>query len=201
MSGATTRMARHEAIEIAKRFVALIEDCTQRLVVAGSIRRRLALVGDIEIVAAPKLIATDQADMFGNPVGNGLVDLLHDRLERLVEEGRIQKRTRSDGRTFWGPAAKFLTFDGAPIDLFTPDADRFAWILAIRTGPADFSNALVTPVGVKTHTGRRGLLPEIYKSREGWLTWRTSGERIKTTDERRLFEILGIAWKEPWERS
>ena len=195
-----TRIPRAEAVEIANRFIGLLEGAYERLEIAGSIRRRLPTVGDLEIVAVPRLIVTEERDMFGEVIGSEPVDLLAARMTLLLDKGRVQQRARSDGKFFWGPSAKYLTFEGASIDLFTPEADRFAWILALRTGPADFSNALVTHQGMRTRTGRKGLLPDIYRSRDGWLTWRTSGERIVTREEKRLFEILSLPWQEPWER-
>jgi hypothetical protein len=50
-----TRMHRTEAVEIAKAFVAELEGTYEQLIVAGSLRRRLAYVGDIEVVAVPKI--------------------------------------------------------------------------------------------------------------------------------------------------
>lgn len=204
MSAATadTRMARSEAIEIAKAFVAELEGTYDQLIVAGSLRRRLARIGDIEVCAVPKIETRVKVTpgLFGDTEEALQVDLLGERMEHLLDAGTVQKRPRSDGKMFWGPSAKYLMFGGAPVDLFTPCAERFGWILAIRTGPWKWSNALVTHVGKKTREGRNGLLPTIYQSADGWLTYKTSGERIVTPDERTVFELLKLRWLEPWER-
>ena len=96
---------------------------------------------------------------------------------------------------------KLLTYNDTPIDLFMPERARFGWILAIRTGPAAFSNALVTPRGATTKSGRRGLLPERYAARDGWLVERLSGQRIETPDESDVFRLLELEYREPWERA
>lgn len=213
MSAATadTRMARPEAIAIAKAFVAEIEPYCDQLVVAGSLRRRLARIGDVEVVAVPKVEPTETTipDLFGGQVHHGEVDLLDATMTMLLDKGRVQKRLDANGSPRWGPTLKYLTYRGAPVDLFTPCAERFGWILMLRTGPAAFSRQLVVPRGkipgeAKTNTrtkdGRWGLLPVHIVPRDGWLTYRTSGERIPTPDEKSVFDLFGLPYQEPWSR-
>lgn len=200
MSSTVTRLPAHEAEAIAKRFIRRIEDACLQVEIAGSLRRLLPDVGDIEIVAVPRVESVPSLDMFGEVTQVGEVDFLGVHLAALLDSGLIQKRPRSDGKTFWGPKAKYLTFDGTPIDLFTPSAERWGLILAIRTGPWQFSNALVTPRSQKTREGRRGLLPDHLRVQDGWLTERMSGRRIETPEERDVFELLKLRWIEPEHR-
>lgn len=210
MSGAAAmRMHRPEAVAVARAFVDEIERYTEQLVVAGSLRRKLAWIGDIEVVAVPKLdtVSVTTPDLFGGTTRDETVDLLDAHLTMLLDKGRVQKRPRSDGQTFWGPTAKYLTYQDVPIDLFTPNAERFGWILMLRTGPAEFSRQLVVPKRLdngkagRTKDRRPGLLPPHIKPHEGWLTYRTSGERIETPDEKSVFDLFGLAYQEPWERT
>lgn len=191
---------------VAKRFVELIAPYCHQVVIAGSLRRRLPTVGDIEVVATP-IVEQRTAGLFGDVIVEE--DRLGAYLECLLIGGDIQKRPRADGKTFWGPKAKYLTFEGIPVDLFTPDAARFGIILVIRTGPAQFSHRLVATkdqsVVVGKHANgheirRPGLLPEMYRVQDGWLTRRVSGEKIATPDEQTVFELLGIEYAEPWNR-
>jgi hypothetical protein len=204
---------------IAKQFVELIAPYCHQVVIAGSLRRRLPTVADVEIVAVPK-VEDCSAGMFEEMAAP--TDLLDRALEGLLLAGAVEKRPRADGATFWGPRAKYLTFEGMPVDLFatvndwrkpkavpTSEPERFGIILVIRTGPAAFSHRLVTPkdqtvvVGHKAngHEIRRpGLLPTMYRQHEGWLTSRVSGERIATPDEETVFKLLGIEYAEPWLR-
>ena len=73
--------------------------------------------------------------------------------------------------------------------------------MLLRTGPAAFSRQLVVERGRKTKDGRPGLLPPLIVPRDGWLTWRVSGERIETRDERTVFDLFKMAYLEPWERT
>lgn len=219
MSGSKLRIPSREAAGVAKRFLSLIEDSCDRIVLAGSLRRRLPTVGDVEIVALPK-IGARATDMFADVTAP--VDLLHERLDQLLAEAIVEKRPRSDGAVFWGPRAKYLTFEGVPFDLFSvvndwrgtkepvrAEPDRFGIILMIRTGPAGYSHRLVTPkdqqaVVGKTSNGqlirKPGLLPTHMRQAEGWLTYRTSGERIPTPEESDVFNLLGLEYVEPWMR-
>ena len=198
MSATQVRMARPEAVRIARAFVDRIDDCCETLVVAGSLRRRLAWVGDVEIVAVPKLEPVT-LDLLGEEIQ--YLDRLDGRLFALLEDGVVEQRLDRHGAPRWGPALKYLTFQDVPIDLFSPSAERAGWILLLRTGPAAFSRQLVVERGRRTKDGRPGLLPSTVLPRDGWLTWRVSGERIPTLTERDAFDALGLPHTDPWERT
>jgi len=200
MPATDTRMLRPEAIEIARAFVAEIEDCCDRLIVAGSLRRRLALIGDIEVVCTPKVETIPRYDVFGNITQQSHYDLLDAHMAALLEQGTVSRRLDRNGSPRWGPTLKFLTFLGARVDLFCPNIERFGWILLLRTGPAAFSRQLVVERGRKTKDGRPGLLPPTLAPRDGYLTRRVSGERIETPDEQTVFELFGLDYLEPQER-
>lgn len=202
MSGADTRIPRPEAVAAAKRFVDLLDGTYSQLVVAGSLRRRLALIGDVEVVAVPRVesVESEDVDLFGTRRPAEDVDLLDRRMQMLLEEGTVSKRLDSAGSPRWGPMVKFALFEGVRVDLFTPSEDRFGWILLLRTGSAMFSRQLVVPKGKQTRDGRPGLLPRHLQPRDGYLTYRTSGERIPTPTEREVFDLFGLPVREPWER-
>jgi|SRR5215831_6982237 len=198
MSATETRIARPEAIAAAKAFVDALNGTYEDLVVAGSLRRRLAYVGDVEIVAAPKLERVESG-LFGDDIQT--VDRLHARMHALLDADEVEQRLDRNGLSRWGPTLKLVRFHGVNVDLFTPDRERFGWIVLLRTGPAAFSRQLVVRRGEKTKDGRPGLLPGRLLPRDGWLTWRVSGEKIPTPTERHAFEALGLAYIEPWQRS
>lgn len=223
MSGGQ-RVPAAEAAPIARRFVDLIKPYCDQLIVAGSLRRRLPTVADVEICVVPRIesVGVTVTDLFGETTTIEQRDTLHGFLDQCLEANVVQKRPRADGATFWGPRAKYLTYDGLPFDVFSavndwrkPDAvptaepDRFGIMLTIRTGPADYSHRLVTPRDQKCEVKklgngrpvmRPGLLPEIYRVADGWLTYRTSAERIPTPTEESVYELLGLDWVEPWQR-
>lgn len=214
MSATITRMDRATAIAIAKAFVDEIEPYTTQLIVAGSLRRRLAMVGDIEVVAVPKIemVETEIPDLFGGQTHTGTVDLVDATMTMLLDRGRVERRHKSDGSLMgWGPRSKYVTFNGARVDLFCAvsdgekeparaEPDRFGWILMLRTGPYKFSKQLVVPKGKRTNDGRPGLMPPHLVAEGGWLRYRTSRETIPTPDERAVFELFGLPYSEPWGR-
>jgi DNA polymerase/3'-5' exonuclease PolX len=191
------RMFRTEAVAIAKAFVAEIEDCCDQLIVGGSLRRRLAMIGDVEVVCVPK-VETVTGGLFGDESTD--IDRLDARMTHLLDNGEVTKRLDKNGVPRWGPTLRYVTFQGARVDLFSPCAERFGWILLLRTGPAAFSRQLVMPRGRQTRDGRPGLLPPLIVPRDGWLTWRVSGERIGTPDEESVFELFKLSYLEPWAR-
>jgi DNA polymerase/3'-5' exonuclease PolX len=197
-AAAEARMFRPDAVEIARAFIDRIDDACDRLVVAGSLRRRLAMIGDIEIVAVPK-IERVMTGLLGDIETE--VDRLGARLNELLEDGDVSKRLDRNGAPRWGPTLKYLTYRDARIDLFCPDRERFGWILALRTGPAAFSRQLVVRPDRRTRDGRPGLLPPTLAPADGWLTDRMSGRRIETPEEADVFRLFGLPYREPWERS
>ena len=123
-------MFRPEAVAVARAFVDLVDDCCEQLTVAGSLRRRLARIGDVEIVAVPKLERVS-GGLFADDISE--VDLLHARLEGLLDNGVVQQRLDVHDRPRWGPTLKFLTYSSTRVDLFCPSAERYGWILLLRT--------------------------------------------------------------------
>lgn len=201
MSGATaTRVPIAQALPIARAFVLDIAPYCERVEIAGSIRRGATMVGDIEIVAVPKMETVEHVDMFGETVSSQAVDLLDLHVTAMAGFNRVAKRPLSDGSTRFGPSLKYLIYQGMPLDLFSPAAERFGWILLLRTGPAEFSRQLVVERGSKTKDRRPGLLPSRLKPVDGWLTERVSGRRLWTPDEQAVFYAFGLPYREPTER-
>jgi DNA polymerase/3'-5' exonuclease PolX len=203
-----TQIERPRAIRVARQLVDLIEDTTDQLVVAGSLRRRLALVSDIEIVAVPKreTVELPLTELFSDEQRAEAVDLLNLRMTRLLADNVVTQRLDVNGTPRWGPTLKYLWFDGdgcGPVrfDLFAPSAERLGWILMLRTGPAAFSRQLVVERGKKTRDGRPGLLPLHLLPRGGWLTERASAYQIATRTERDVFDLFKLRYREPWERT
>lgn len=199
MSATETRMPLAEAEAIAMRFCQEIGPYCERMMIAGSIRRARPEVGDIEIVAVPKVETLEARDMFDLVIGSERVDMLDVHLTMQLDRGVVQKR-ETNGLKAWGQRYKRLSFEGAPIDLFCCDSARYGLILAIRTGPAAYAHQFVTQVGHTTNDGRLGRLPAHLKVADGWLTYRVSGQRIETPEERDFFREIGVPYVEPWNR-
>ena len=153
--------------EVAQELLPTFEPHCQRLMIAGSVRRRRPLVKELEIVYVPNV---DREGMYGQYE----VDALAQHLE-----GRF----RAEDRIKWGPHYKqaWVGGDQTPylkLDLFRAEPETFGLILALRTGPGAFSRGLVTP------KPRGGYLREGHKVDNGRL-WR----EVNWQDERDLAHL------------
>lgn len=146
-----TRLNLGAAQRLAERIRGALASACTRIEVAGSVRRRKAIVGDIEVLAMPLM----QAGLFGQPARS----LLSDRLAELVMAGRLLRPVLAGGLHRAYPIASrpevkldLYIVPGEPVEA----ADTWGMQLAVRTGPADFSRRLVT---YATRPGEGGLLP------------------------------------------
>src|SRR5215813_8438422 len=147
------RVPLGHAAELAGEVVDLLRDTTERIEVAGSIRRRRPDVGDIEVVCVPRVeTETRVVDLFGAEESED-VDRLHARCVGLVSAGTLETRPDKNGRVAFGPKYKRLAYQGFPLDLFSTTADQWGVICLLRTGSAEFNQQLV-----------------LKQSQGGWLT-------------------------------
>lgn len=177
---------RSEMLPRAEELVERFRPWCERIEIAGSIRRKKSFVKDIEIVAVPNI----PKDLFGD-VDTSLDHELTTFIDEERRKGRLSPRLRDDGHKIgWGPKFKaMLTEDGIPIDLFmvVPPA-QWGAVFAIRTGPGDYSQYLVTSCK------EMGL-----KCNEGAL-WRKDGSLYPTPEEEDFFRGCGIEWIPPEKR-
>lgn len=168
-----TKIPLELAERIARKYSDMLAPYCERIEIAGSIRRRKAEVGDIEIVAKP----LSTFDLFGSPNG------YHDLTLPLpaVKNGQRYKQ--------------YILPEGINLDLFIvlPPA-QWGVIFALRTGGAEFSKKLVTQ--------RRygGYLPSNCFVKDGVIHLIT-GETISTPEESDFFNLCGLGWIQPEERN
>jgi DNA polymerase/3'-5' exonuclease PolX len=188
---AGTRIPLVEAVQIADALVALLAPACERLVVAGSIRRGKADIGDIDLVCEPK-IERESGGLFGDQLTDR--DLLHDLATRLAEQGELERRYDKNGRPTWGTSLKRAVYRGLAVDLqAVPDPTTWgAWVL-IRTGPASFNKAIVTP----RYQG--GLLPSGFEWKDSFRLHRYGGV-LPTPTEESIFEAIGLPYVTPQDR-
>jgi DNA polymerase/3'-5' exonuclease PolX len=190
---AKVRRPLEEMYPLAQRLVA--ELVVQRAVcvraaIAGSLRRRRPDVGDIEIVAIPRIgerqVPIGEGDLFlrGVQAEVKLYNALWQHLDDEAEAGRVRYSKRGD-------KYRQFAFEGVQVDLFTAEPGNWGWIYLIRTGSADFSHRVASALN------RRG-----YTSAEGYIRPKspTTGDRIETPEEADVFGLAGMAWVDPERR-
>jgi hypothetical protein len=127
------KFPRGAAIEVARTMVQFLSPWCERLIVAGSLRRRKQTVGDIEILYIPKFTCVPDG-LFDQKQIN-LVDV---QLSHLLSFGTITKRTTILGSETWGPRNKLArhTSSQIPVDFFQATSSNWFNYLVCRTGSA-----------------------------------------------------------------
>ncbi len=187
---------RAAALNVARELVKALEPVCSRILVAGSLRRRKAEVGDVEILYIPIVLPmADPADLFGKTIATNAADAV---LKKLLDAGAIAKRPNAIGGTSWGAQNKLALHcaSGIPVDLFAATNENWWNLVVSRTGGAASNIAICQAAiesGWKWNPYGEGFSrpnPE----RPGWLLIK------EMHSEREVFEFIGLEWLEPWER-
>lgn len=179
MSKAEIKMSYAYALDLAQALEARLVPYCERTLIAGSIRRHKAEIGDIELVVLPKVEA--EFDMFGDRIGER--SMLDDLLATL---GPLHYTKN-------GPRFKQFTWEGAPVDLFIATPDTWGCVATIRTGSSDFSHWLVSP------RKYGGGCPSHLKFAEGRIM--DGALALPTPEEADVFAVLDLPWIEIADRS
>lgn len=180
-----TKLKLAQALPLAEKIKAVLSPACERIEVAGSVRRRKKTVGDIEIVAIPKLIPDTEAQLslFGEPPK--LVSALDMLLERLTRDKPNFTRGDKNGESQKQFYVNFGPEDGSGImlEVWITTPEQWGYIFALRTGPAEFNKAWVT------QQSKGGLLPNRASFRNGWLY--KDGRATNTLEESDVFDLIG----------
>lgn len=185
-----TKFPRAVALAVAKELCDALKPVTERLIVAGSLRRRKAEVGDVEILFVPRT-ETVPDGLFDTKV-ESLVDRV---LERLVGAGVLARRKNVNGSEMWGAKNKLALHapSGVPVDLFVATEANWWNYLVCRTGPGE-SNIAICNAAIA-----RGWKWNPYGAGFSRAVGLGTEERAMGS-EREVFEFVGLPWREPWER-
>jgi DNA polymerase/3'-5' exonuclease PolX len=192
---------------IAEGLLAELAPACLRAEIAGSIRRESVAVKDIELVVIPRMReevpVPAQPDLWAPPPPAVRVSCLWERIEE-VSEGHQRIVPIKPGVPSIEPDPRWaekrlagsryfklrLPSAGVNVDLFMATAENWGLILAIRTGSALFSQALVTRW---TEVSRGG------HSRGGRLL-DARGLPVPAPEERDVFAACQLVWVPPRER-
>jgi len=152
------------ATMVADHLVGHLTPYCKRIQVAGSIRRRRPMVGDIELLCIPDVVSL--RNLLGEVTEQ--LDTLDQGIKRLIEAGFLAYRlSQAGGRLSYGPKNKFLVHvpSGMPVDVFTANERNWGMALFVRTGPADWNKRAMSrfqQLGLRGHayggiTGPGGL--------------------------------------------
>ena len=172
MSGAQ-KITRERALKTADLLVALLSPHCQRVEIAGSLRRGKFEVGDIELVAMPKLV---EVGLWGDL---GLDIQFFSKA--MAGQSIVAKKN--------GQFYKQFEFEGTPVDLFIATPEKWGCVYLIRTGSADFVHRMVTP---RRHGG---WCPSNFRFQDGRL-WEGQ-DLLDTPEEEDVFLALGRKFVEP----
>jgi DNA polymerase/3'-5' exonuclease PolX len=189
------RLPLADAARVAQEIYGQLAPSCVRLGVAGSVRREKADVGDIEFVAIPRY-REEPASLWGD---TAQVSVLSETLAML--EGERPERTHSAMLERLSGGDRYVKLrhlaSGMQVDLFLTTAEQWGLILLIRTGPADYSQWLVT---YARHRGFHVIGGRLHRGLG------TPGREdctcpvIPTPSEESVYTALGLPWIEPSER-
>jgi len=196
-------MKRAMALSIAQNLVEEISPVCDRIQIAGSLRREKHEVKDIEIVAIPAMGETHVIDMFGNILESKKCSTLDTLLDfNLGQEAFAWEKDEELKR--WGPRYKRLRHreTGICCDLFFTTERGWGGCLAIRTGPWDFSRALVTLARRQgKHVADGYLIHHHPKPKCGCSKGAGCPLIVPTPEEADFFAEIDLPWIEPVERA
>lgn len=182
-----TKHPRFAALQLARELVRELEPRCERLMVAGSLRRRKLEVGDVELLYIPKF-REERAGLFDTEQVNE-ADLV---LERLLNAGVLGKRLNARGSESWGQSNKLAVHraSGIPVDLFQARPANWWNLVVFRTGSA-MMNTRICMAAIQ-----QGWKWQPYG--EGFLD--REGNTVPVTCESDVFHLVGLPWLEAWER-
>ncbi|ODU24145.1 MAG: hypothetical protein ABS95_02225 [Verrucomicrobia bacterium SCN 57-15] len=171
----------------------LVRLVTERVIVAGSLRRRKKEVGDIEILYIPKKHYqhdVEASDLFQSRAR--VRNLTDHSIVEMIKSGLIRPRENVLGRTTWGDKNKLAVHvaSGIPVDLFATTESAWFNYLVCRTGSAENNiriSAAAQAKGWSWHPYALGFTNE-------------RGNLVRVESEEDVFRLVGLPYLQPWER-
>ncbi len=165
-------MELQKAAQLAGELIEFLKPYCERIELAGSTRRKKAIVHDIEIIALPGNLNT-----LKNKLGMHLLKMSSSRSKN----------------PFIKAGDKYIQFKykGEQVDMFIADEDNWGLIYLIRTGSAAFSTHMLASWKKASGGGY---------SENGYLHTK-EGRRVVTKEEIDVFNLCRMDFLEPEFRS
>lgn len=180
-----TKWPFEQAALLAECIVHDLRPHCERIVVAGSIRRRCPKVSDIEILYIPRYAERRKPDDLLEMETYSLADEI---IDGWVKLGRLHRRLSSAGVPTWGKQNKLglWTSPAIPIDFFATTEPKWWVALVIRTG-SKLTNLRLT-------TGANKIGRHLHAYGEGVSE---NGQVYPCLSERDVFDLCGVPYLEP----
>jgi DNA polymerase (family 10) len=128
-----------EATEVAENLITLLRPACERIEVAGSVRRKKNLVGDVELLAISKT-----APVYLNLTPDWpCLEFVHldARVLEMIAAKILDYRLNKRGSKTYGRWNKLLVHvpSGIPVDLFATTPSMWGLALLVRTGSKAFN--------------------------------------------------------------
>jgi DNA polymerase/3'-5' exonuclease PolX len=167
----------------------MLQPFCERIQLAGSMRRKRALVGDIEVLCIPKFEQhTPPGEMFSQST-----NMVNACITDFLQRGILSLRVKVDNTVANGDKLKLLkdTASGISLDLFITDPPSWFSILVCRTGGKDNNAAIATKAKAMGYRWMMGG--------EGFLHLHTN--RITPIrSEEDVYSFVGMPYLKPEER-
>lgn len=188
--GGHIRYPLPEASRIAQELYDWLFPVTERLAIVGSIRRKKATVGDIELLLIPKIgQVTLPGEFFPTEV-----NLVEQLLDQAYTQGYLSLRPKKDGTVADGDWVKLLRHNptGIPLDIFQATPETWWCALVCRTGGKESNTAIASRALARGHRWNM--------NGSGFLNLLTR-EVVKVQSEEDAFSFVELPYMPPEQRS
>ena len=164
------------ARDLAEKVVFQLQPYVEKIIIAGSIRRRKPEVKDIDLVLIPK--TEPIKDLFGMVTGHKRMD----GFINTIKSWEVLKGSPEEGKYIQ------CMVQGMKVEIACASPLNYGNLVLIRTGNAEFSKMIMTEVL------RRG-----FSQKDGFLYHKD--EVINVPDEMTYFKTIGVPYVQPENRN
>ena len=182
---------RADVMAVAAEICAVLKPVTERLICAGSLRRRRPMCSDVEVIFVPRTSRL-KVGLFEDD--QEFTDLAERAIVRMLESQLLTKRLNKVGVATWGPKNKLAVHwkSGIPVDLFATTPEAWFNYLVCRTGPMESNVRICEAAQAK------GFKWNPYGS--GFTSLSGQSPDAAVTSEEDVFRFCGLPYVEPWQR-